>query len=69
MGKQNQVKFYCYGCDRHNFVEIEPLQKDGLNRDLAYGDIVCAGCHFVIATMSCDVEGIYNIVAEARVSE
>jgi len=50
------IRFYCEVCGDHQEVDIEPLKKDDLNPD-PWGDIVCAVCHFVIATVSADSEG------------
>jgi hypothetical protein len=50
------IYFYCEVCGDHQEVDIEPLKKDDLN-PCPWGDIVCKACHFVIATVSADVEG------------
>lgn len=54
------VRFYCDACDEHREVIIERLQKDDLNGDMIWGDIVCKECHLVIATISADAPGVYE---------
>ena len=57
-----KVWFYCESCGRHMLINIEPMAKDDLNGNVVWGDIVCAVCHFVIATVSVEEEGIYDLV-------
>ena len=57
------VKFYCEVCEEFQPVEIEPIQQDELN-DHPWGDIVCAACHFVIATITADQPGQYRFIRE-----
>ena len=59
------VYSYCEFCDQRVEVEIEPLKKDALN-DVPWGDIVCATCHFVIATISADEPGVYQFIKVAE---
>lgn len=58
------IKFYCECCGEHQPVTIEDLQTDDLNPGIAWGDIVCQICHFVIATISTEPEnaGKYEFV-------
>lgn len=58
----SDVRFYCESCDERVPVDIEHLRKDVLNGDVAWGDIICAMCFFVIATVSAEEEGIYDFV-------
>jgi hypothetical protein len=59
------VRFYCEVCDEHKCVLIEPLETDELNKGKPpWGDIVCVECHFVIATISADIPGIYKFSRE-----
>jgi len=62
------VKFYCEYCETHQPVEIEPIRCDDLN-PVPWGDIVCSVCHFVIATMTADESGIYDIVKQDDLSK
>lgn len=57
-----KVWFYCESCGRHMLINIEPMVKDDLNGNVVWGDIVCAVCHFVIATVSVEEEGTYRFV-------
>ena len=65
MIEQVELKFYCPTCPNHQSVIIEPLKFDNLN-DVAWGDIVCKGCHVVIATMSSSKEGVLGFVSERQ---
>jgi len=55
------IRLYCEQCKEFQPVEIEPVQGDNLN-PMPWGDIICADCHFVIATLVADELGIYSIV-------
>lgn len=68
IGEENlpAVKFYCESCQEHKKVEIEPLSTDALNINRIWGDIICADCHFVIATISASEAGIYQLVKVAE---
>ena len=58
------IKFYCEDCCDGQPVEIEPFTTDELNPDVAWGDIVCKVCRFVIASVSTDLDkqGQYEFV-------
>ena len=56
------VKFYCDHCEKHREVIIEPLQRDSLNGDAVWGDIICTSCRVIIATITSDEPGIYQFV-------
>jgi len=60
------VRFYCELCEKSQPVIIEPLQKDELNGEKIWGDILCAECRLVIATITADEPGQYEFV---KVSE
>ena len=60
------IRFYCECCGQSQQVVIEPVQTDELNT-MPWGDIVCAVCHFVIATISADEPGVYVFVKVAEV--
>jgi len=57
-----KVRIFCEVCEEDTPLFIEPLQSDDLNGDKIWGDIVCSVCHFVIATISADEPGEYEIV-------
>jgi hypothetical protein len=59
-----ELKFYCSSCGDHQPVEIEPLRKDDLNGDVAWGDIICRKCRFIIATVTSETEGILKFLSE-----
>ena len=54
-----QVKFYCEVCGEAVPVIIEDVTKDKRNKT-PWGDILCDKCHFVIATISSETEGVYE---------
>jgi len=58
------IKFYCECCEDGQSVIIEPLTTDELNPDIAWGDIVCKVCHFVIVSISTDLDkqGRYEFI-------
>jgi hypothetical protein len=62
------VRFYCEFCTRPQPVEIESLTTNELTPNLAWGDVICLECGFVIATISTDLDkqGQYEFV---RVSD
>ena len=60
------VRFYCSLCEKTQPVIISPLQKDSLNGDRIWGDIVCSVCYGVIATIEADEPGRYNFVRDNR---
>jgi len=63
------LKFHCEVCERHQEVEIEPLQFDELNRG-AWGDIICKECRLVIATFSSEQSGrLVFIPDQSRAAE
>jgi len=64
MSKANSFKVHCEVCGKHQLVNPIQLRKDRLNKK-PWGDIVCSECHFVIATISADVEG--DIILEGKV--
>lgn len=53
------VTFFCHACQTYRPVEIEPVAADALNPE-PWGDIVCAACHLVIATIS-GPPGVYRV--------
>jgi hypothetical protein len=57
-----KIRFYCEFCEEHRPIEIEPLRKDDLNGNVAWGDILCKECHFVIATVTSEVEGVLKLI-------
>lgn len=65
------IYFYCEQCEDGQPVEIEPLVTDELNPDIAWGDIVCEVCHFVIANVSTDLDkqGKYDFVMVKTLKE
>ena len=58
----SKVKFCCESCGEQKNVIIDPLKTDELNKPAIWSDIRCAECNFVIATISADEPGIYDIV-------
>lgn len=62
------IRFYCPTCGDHQEVDIEPLERKGPNPD-PWGDIVCKVCHFVIATVSADVEGEFCFAPRPTIIE
>lgn len=60
-GERTEIKFYCDSCGEHRPVEIEPLRKDRLNGDVAWGDVVCKECRFVITTLTSEMEGTVRL--------
>lgn len=65
------IKFHCEQCEDGQPVEIEPFVTDELNPDVAWGDIVCKVCHFVIASVSVDLDeqGQYEFVKKKNLIE
>lgn len=65
------IKFHCECCGKHQPVEIEVLSTDNLNPNLAWGDVVCQECSFVIATISTDTDkqGKYEFVMTKTLEE
>ena len=51
------IKFYCQCCDKHQEVYPVELKTDNLNKGVAWDDVVCKECNFVIATISSDESG------------
>lgn len=66
-GIQAIVRFYCRCCGEQRHVIIESLQTDELNDPVIWGDIVCAHCSFVIATISAEEPGVYEIVKKEAI--
>ena len=62
----SSVKFYCESCSDDRTVcrpiKIERLSTDKLNRPKIWGDILCAECGFVIATITADEPGLYDFL-------
>ena len=59
------VRFYCSTCDDFREVVIEELKRDSLNKGkLPWGDIVCAACYLVIATIDANEAGKYEFVRD-----
>jgi hypothetical protein len=59
-----KFEVHCEQCRTHRPVEIEPITANDMT-PVAWGDIVCKRCHFVIATMSAEEPGRLMFVAEA----
>jgi hypothetical protein len=59
------IKFFCHACQTFRLVEIEPVTADALNAE-PWGDIVCAICHFMIATIS-GPAGVYQMIRSGDV--
>jgi len=55
------VKFYCEHCEEKMPIIIDAMKTDKLNPN-ACGDIVCAECFFVIATVTVSEPGVYDFV-------
>jgi hypothetical protein len=54
------VRIYCGSCDYDAPMIIDQMQKDSLNGDKIWGDLVCGRCRSVIATISVNEPGIYQ---------
>ena len=59
--KKGIIRIYCDSCQKNVEFFIEPLSTDNCNEGI-WGDIVCKECHLVIATLTADEPGIYDIV-------
>jgi hypothetical protein len=57
----NSVRIWCEVCQEFVQLEIERLQTDALNSDQVWGDVVCPACHLVIATLTADAPGRYEV--------
>ena len=56
------IRIWCETCQKSTALYIEPLGCDDLNGDAIWGDIVCSECGLVIATLTADEPGNYDIV-------
>jgi hypothetical protein len=66
MPKDSEFQFFCQCCG--DFRPVEPIK---LERDIVipengiWSDVVCKDCHFVITTVSADIEGELLLVTDA----
>lgn len=63
------IKIWCEGCGGNVPFELEKLSSDDLNGDAIWGDVVCPNCKLVIATITADEPGLYNLVKIADIVE
>ena len=56
------VKIYCEVCQRNVELKIDMMESDTLNGDKIWGDLVCAECCLIIASLEVDAPGIYEFV-------
>lgn len=56
------VKIYCELCEESQPVLIDRMQKDDLNGDKIWGDLVCSVCKLVITSLETDEPGVYEFV-------
>ncbi len=62
----SDVKIYCEVCDTQKPMIIEMSEDKSFPDQGIWGDILCADCYFIIATVSGDEEGSYGIVLQHR---
>lgn len=63
-GERATLKFYCDVCNENREIKSISLETESLN-PTPWGEIVCAVCHFVIATVGADEPGDYVVTRVA----
>lgn len=58
----NGVRIFCQSCNRMQPLEVERMGADRLNGTRIWGDLLCATCHLVIATLTVPEAGAWEFV-------
>lgn len=56
------VKIYCDICGSGQGMRIDQMRKDEHNDEKIWGDVCCAKCHLILATITVPDEGVYAFV-------
>lgn len=59
MTTDKSVKIYCESCNADQPMRIDPMRKCENTDDSVWGDICCAKCYLVLATITVPDEGVY----------
>lgn len=58
----SDVKIYCEVCNAPKPATIEMTKDVTFSKQGIWGDILCSDCSFVIATVTGEIEGKYELV-------
>lgn len=58
----SQASIQCDECEQKQRLMMTPMARDAANDNTIWGDLLCSGCSSIIATLTVDEEGEYDLV-------